>query len=235
VNRFRAARIKYSILDNLGFKIVALVVAVVVWFGVKSDRQTEIRYPVQLELQPPSEDETILGPVPARVDVIFAGAGKDLLRLGDVPYRVRKRLEPGPLGPRRVILEAQDVVTSGTSEVKPVAVSPNVITLTLDRLVSKRVPVRSRGELEPADGYHVQGPVRFEPSSVTLIGARTLLSQIDSVAVDVGRFRGSRAPIRQAVAVGLPQYPSVIVQPDSIRVVVSVHEAEREATRPDRS
>ena len=228
-----AEAMKSWILDNVGFKIVALAVALVLWFGVTTERQTEVRYPVALEIVPESDEETILTRLPETVDVTFAGAGKDLLRLGDQNYRVRKILEPGKIGPRRVILDESGVTGNANLDVKPIAVYPSVLAITTDRIASKRVPLRPLG-LEPADGYELEGPVRFEPPSVTLIGPRTLLARIDTVAVDLSRFSGTRSEIREAIPLRLPEYPTVAVQPDSIRILVSLQEEEREAARPRR-
>lgn len=222
------------ILNNLGFKVVALVVAVALWFGVETDRQTEVRYPIALEVRPGSDEETILTPLPKTVDVVFAGAGKDLLRLGDQHYRVRKVLDPGPPGPRRVTLSPDNITQSTNLDVKPVLVEPSILTLTVDRVVSKRVPLRALGRLEPARGYEVAGPIRFDPPTVTLIGARTILAQIDTVAVDLSQFRG-RSAIPEAIAVRIPEYPTVIVHPDSIHVLVPLQEAEREGEKSRRA
>jgi YbbR domain-containing protein len=223
----QASRLKDWTVRNLGFKVVALVVSLVVWFGVKTDRQTEVRYPVPLEVQAGSDDQTVLGPLPQTVDVVFTGTGRELLRLGDGHYRVRKRVEPAPPGPRRVTLDVKDVVGSGTSQVEPVSVEPGAITVSIDRVVSKRVPLRAEGEVKPASGYELVGPVKFEPPSVTLIGARSILAEIDTLSVDLSRFRDSREPIRRAVSLSIPKYPSVVILPDSIRVVVAVEEADR--------
>ncbi len=226
--------LKNWIVRNLGFKIVALVVAVVLWFGVKTDRQTEVRYPVPLEVQLHSDDETIVTPLPETVDVVFSGTGKDLLRLGDQHPRVRKELEAGPPGPRRVTLDTNDVTQSGSLPVKPVTVDPGVLTLTVDRIVTKRVPLRALGEMEPGSGYEVAGPVRFEPPAVILIGARSILARIDTVAVDLSQFRGSRSQTR-TTSVRIPAYPNVVVQPDSIRVLLDLQEAGRGQARSRRS
>jgi YbbR domain-containing protein len=168
------------------------------------------------------------------VNVVFSGTGRELLRLGDQHYRVRKILEPGRPGPRRVILAAADVAGSENLQVKPVDVDPHVLAVTVDKVVSKRVPLRPLGELEPARGYEVDGPVRFEPSSVTLIGPRTILSRIDSLPVDLSLFRGSRGQIRRAVSLRIPEYPSVSIQPDSVQVLVEVRESEQAADRSRR-
>jgi YbbR domain-containing protein len=214
---------------NLGFKVVAFVVALVVWFGVKTDRQTEVRYPVPLDVRAGADDETVVGRLPETVNVVFSGTGRDLLRLSDGNYRVSKRLDPGPPGPRRITLDGSDVTGSGNPQVRAVSVEPAVLTVNMDRVVSKRVPLRAQGQVQPASGFALAGPVKFDPPTVTLIGARTLLAEIDTLAVDLSGFRGSREPIRKAVSLSLPKYPSVVIQPDSIRVVVGVEEAGRSA------
>lgn len=232
----RAARggprtLKEHLVENLGFKIVALAVALVVWFGVKTDRQTEVTWPVELEVVTRSDDETILTRLPESVEVTFAGTGKELLLLGDQHYRVRKVLERGRPGPRRVILGAGDVAETGNLNVKPVAVEPNVITITVDRVGTKQVPLRAEGEIDPAEGFELAGRVRFEPPAVTLVGARSLLAEIDTIPVDVSALSGAREEVREDVVVMLPDYPNVVVQPDTVRVLADVREAEA----PDRA
>lgn len=212
------------LMRNLGFKIVALLVALVVWLGVETERQAEVRYPVPLEIVTESDEETVVEGLPETVEVTFAGAGKDLLRLGDQPFRVRKVLEPGRTGPRRVTLDPESVSGGGNLGVRAVSVEPSVISLTVDRVVAKRVPLRTLGEPEPRRGYEVAGPVSFDPPSVTLIGARSILAGIDTVAVDLGRFRGARQDVEESIPLAIPEHPELIVQPDSVTVRIPIRQ-----------
>ena len=211
-------------MQSIGFKIVALVVAFIVWLNVETERQAEVRYPVPLEIVTESDEETVLEGPPEAVEVTFAGAGKDLLRLGDQPFRVRKVLEPGRTGPRRVTLDPESVSGGGNLGVRAVSVEPSVISLTVDRVVAKRVPLRPFGEVEPRRGYEVAGPVSFEPPTITLIGARSVLAEIDTVAVDLGRFRDAREDVEEAIPLTIPEHPDLIVQPDSVTVRVPIRE-----------
>ena len=222
---------KSWLVENLGFKIVALVVAVMFWFGVKTDRQTEVTWPVPLDIVPESDDETVIGGYPDAVEVVFSGTGKELLRLGDQNFRVRKVLPPGRPGPRRVALDPADVAGGANLAVNAVEVEPSVLTVTVDRIVTKRVPLRPLAEIDPAPGYELDGGIRFEPPTVTLIGARTILETIDTVAVDLSRFQGAREEIREAVAVRIPRHPEVEVQPDTIVIRARLQPAPPAAMR----
>jgi YbbR domain-containing protein len=213
---------------NLGFKIVALLVAVVVWLGVETERQAEVRYPVPLEIVTESDEETVLEGPPRTVEVTFSGAGKDLLRLGDQPFRVREVLEPGRTGPRRITLDPENVSGGGNLAVRAVSIEPSVISLTVDRVVSKRVSLRPLDDPEPRRGYEVAGPVSFDPPAVTLIGARSVLADIDTVAVDLGRFRSAREDVEVAIPLTIPEHPELIVQPDSVTVRIPIREEREE-------
>ena len=216
---------KHWLSENLGFKIVALVVAVVVWFGVKADREAEVRYPVPVEVVTEGDDEVILGGVPRTVDVTFTGTGRELLRLGDQKYRVRRTVEPGQPGPRRIRLAPADVVDSGNLSVRAIAVEPSLLTLSVDRVVSKRVPLIPFGEPRTEEGYTVAGPVRFDPASVTLVGARSILASIDTLPVDLRSLTGDSDGLNRTLRLRIPEHPTVVVQPDSVRILAQIVEA----------
>ena len=62
-----------------------------------------------------------------------------------------------------------DMIKNLPTDVRVMSVlSPDQVMVRWDRLAEKRVPVLSRIELIPADGYTLVGDVRIEPDTVQI-------------------------------------------------------------------
>lgn len=79
--------------QNLGYKLVALLLALLLWFDVATDETTIIEYPVPLRIAVEGRDMIITSDLPEEVDVSFSGTGQDLLRLDKESLAILKSVE----------------------------------------------------------------------------------------------------------------------------------------------
>jgi YbbR domain-containing protein len=95
--------------------------------------------------------------------------------------------------------------------------------LVLDTRIEEQVPVRLTAEVAPAVGYILTQPPKLSPASVTLSGARSLVSQVQSIPTRSDSVTGLKwnnsIPIPLDLR-GLPRF--VDVADTSVRLEVRV-------------
>jgi len=67
--------------ENLGLKLAALLLALVVYLNVYTDRPADMIVSFPIELEGLADSLAIAGPVPAVLQAELRGTGKQLLRL----------------------------------------------------------------------------------------------------------------------------------------------------------
>lgn len=167
---------------NLGLKVLALAIAVAVWFalsGGKRERISERSYHIPLSIVNIPTHTLIASALPASVDARLRG-----------PFTALRQLEPDKLeavldlanaerGEHIYRLTPEDV--NVPPEVEVISLAPQEIPFLLDTLEEKRVPVAPALTGEPAPGTRV-AEVRADPAEVRIVGPAGALAKMSSVA-----------------------------------------------------
>ena len=136
-----------SLLQDVRWKAVALIVAVIVFYTIRSriSDTVTIAIPVEVEREP---GQAVLKVEPASVQVTFRGAYADLQQLGLRDMRVLLHLKVNAAGgPERVRLRAGDV-HGRPSGARVVGIDPQTVRLTSAReVLVKRVDAPRTREL----------------------------------------------------------------------------------------
>lgn len=207
---------------NLGYKLVALLLALLLWFDVTTDETTIIDYPVPLRIAVEGRDMIITNEVPAEVDVSFSGTGKELLRLDEESLAIRKSVEGGENDTITVTLSPPDVQRPADLDVTPVAVSPSRVTVVTDRFTEKTVPLEPVGLPLAEEGYQVLN-VRVEPRSVRVRGVTSEVRPIGSLALDLSQISREAGSFDERLEIAVPEsLRTVTVEPESVRIRGSV-------------
>jgi YbbR domain-containing protein len=181
-------------------KLFCLFSALFFWFYISLDSQYEYAADVPLRVINPPEGWMLLEPLPPMVNVLFRGTGRSF-----VSFRFRERiLEVEMRNTRnnvRMPLTA-DMIKNLPPGVRVVSIlSPELVTVRWDRLAEKRVPVLSRIELTPADGYTLVGDVRIEPDSIQITGPQSIIDSISTVQTENRRLEGLIKEIQDKVPI----------------------------------
>jgi len=181
-----------KITENMGLKVGALAVALLLWFHIATEKDTYDRIlevPIQVEGVP--SDLIVSAELPLTAHVRFHGRGKNLLIL---PWR-----------DVQVVVDASDILTRGTrprrlnlSNVRypegpdltvVEILEPDQITIETDRFVSMRLPVVARIDIQVAGGHTFVGTVEVVPDSVTVSGPGSFLRDLVFLETDTLRSR----------------------------------------------
>jgi len=180
-----------GVTQNLGFKAISVLSAVVLWGVVLSSQEIEDTKELSLEVTP-SADTMIASDIPERVSFRISGPQAFLRAIRnrrDEPIRIAlSNLRPGTTTYRF----SRDNIHLPIG-VKLLSIQPPSITVRLDAVRRKELPVRVETKGYPAAGYRVKS-AQAEPPYVKVRGPESRIESLDFVQaqpVDVSGVRST--------------------------------------------
>ena len=210
------------LLDNLGLKLVALLLGLMVYLNVYTDRPNTMLITFPIEISELDDSLSLSGPVPAVVQAELRGTGKQLLklRLTEPPVKV-SLIGVGP-GRFQRMLTSDDLPLSQDGPQVERLVGPRLLELQVERRTRRRVPVAARVEGVPATGFAWSGRVVLWPESLLVVGPRSALASLDSVRLRPVSIAGRRDSMQaQVEPEALPEWSTV--DPEVVRIRVPIH------------
>ena len=166
---------------NIGLKLLALTLAVVLWAALGSDTVTEAVFQVPVEFSNmPTDLEVLYEQTSAQLRVRGPSRALQQASHSDFAVRVDLSFVSGP-GDRTFPLDPQAVEVPTSLEV--VQMVPSEVRLTFERSVSKEVPVQPRFSGEVSRGRRVKG-YKLRPSHLRIAGPSSRVDPIASVSTD---------------------------------------------------
>lgn len=209
------------LLDNLGFKLVALVVVSMLWLSVTADeRQAQ---PVRTRLEVDVRDsDWVLVEAPLEVNTVFQGRNRELLGLLMEEPTIRLTIDTVTDDEMRVPLLVDQVVYDRDLPVIPSLIQPGAVTLRFERRDSARVPVVADVQVLPAGGYSALLPPHVDPDSVTLRGPASRIADMVRVTTRRLELDGIENTVIRDVPLELPDDGVLTAEPPSVLVTVEI-------------
>jgi YbbR domain-containing protein len=168
------------VVHNWPLKIAAIGLATLLYAGfVVSRDQLEVPGPIPIVPVGLSEDRTLVSELPAVTRIGYV-APSDAGRLTASDFKATVDLSNVPVG-REVSVPVS--VTSTIGGVFVVDVQPRTVRVTLEEVISRRVPVRI--ETTPLPEGVQAGEMTIDPSTVEVRGASTAVQRVDAVRATI--------------------------------------------------
>lgn len=214
-----------AVRDNWPYKLAAAALAVLLWFNVSAEEQRQEQpVPTRLELIVQDTSWVAVNP-PDEVTTTFQGRRGDFFAFalrGNRPV-LRKEIRQVTDSAMRVQLSPGEVAFDRQLDVRPVAVRPSEVRLSLEPLTFRRVPVLVELEASAAEGFTLVGPPTVEPESVTVRGARSEVGSVQQVETEPVSLDGLQQTVTRQLPVRLPDGLSTIgLEPDQVLVTLEV-------------
>jgi YbbR domain-containing protein len=219
-------------LEDWTLKALALLVTLGLWYAVTTQRApaTKRLHDVPLEFLLP--DNVDIGNDPLdKVDVMLEGSqdklsvltSRDLVAQVDVTT-----LLPGDRNPR---LTEKNVLMELPEGVRILEITPRSITLHLEPVVEREVPVEARFEGEPPPGFE-RGPAQVTPARIRVRGPQSHVNSVERAFTETISLANHREPLAiPQVAVDIPDHKVVPLDPTvSVRVEIGEEQSERRFT-----
>ena len=210
--------------QNLGVKLLCLLVAILLWAQAASEDYQERDVALPLDVVGLADSLAVSrSRLPERVNVRLRENRLSLL-LSDV-WRsdlgtVRLDLSGVQTGRSRISLIPRDVDTEAAALA---ILSPTAVDVRVQPRVSRAVVVDLRTEGSIPEGYAASGVEEITPESVTVEGPQDLVEAVESVATEPVPLDRRRASFRETVPLVAPD-PDVVLRPREVLVSIGVEE-----------
>jgi YbbR domain-containing protein len=210
----------YHPFRHLGLKALSIGIAVLLWLTVAGEPVVERNLRVPLEVQNVPAQLMMVESPPAFVEARVRGASSVLrgLRADDVLLildlsQARAGSQVFHLTPNQVRVPSW--------EIQVTQVVPASVSLTLEALATRVVPVTPVIEGQPAEGY-VRGDAVTAPRTVEVAGPESALRRLDDVATEAVSIEGATASVAVTAAIGIadPRLRLTTVRSVQVRVEV---------------
>jgi len=210
--------------DNLSLKLVALVLAVLAYVNVYTDRPATMIVTFPIQLTDLADSLSLSGPAPAAVQAELRGTAKQLIRLRVTEPPVKVSLAGVTVGRYTRALGPEDLpLPEGVELQVDRMVSPRTLELDVDRRGQRVVPVAASVEGQPSSGVLWDGSFEVRPSQARVSGPEAALRDLDTVQVAPVSLNGRRDTL--VVAVGPQSLPDwCTMDPERVEVFVPLEQ-----------
>jgi YbbR domain-containing protein len=205
-------------MDNIGVKLIALVVALMVWFNASSQQTDKRDFLASLKFVNVPDSLVIVGPIPTEVEISISGTRRELLFTSFRKITMMVNMARATSGRFTQRLAVSDILLPPGIEPGDVrVVSPTSVNTRLDRLVTKRLRanVILSGSL-PADLLFNRVP-DASPIWVEVTGPESLVKPMDKVPTRPVELSRVRESVNREVALDYDER-SLTCVPDRVTV-----------------
>jgi len=206
---------------DMGLRLLALLLAISLWMFVNAGQRSLPReLPVPINYRSLPAGLVITNDPPAFVKIEFTGPGTLLSLLNSERLAVRLDLKGVGVGATEFkITPAMFDIPRATTVTR---ISPSQISLDIDRLVRREIPVHLEVRGKPAPGYRVIS-AEVEPPTIVLTGPSKIVTPLESAQTEPLDLNGVTADIEGIVAVVSPA-PLVTLERAEVTANIAIAE-----------
>jgi len=211
-----------AFLDNWGYKVAALMLAVLLWFNVSAGERRD--QPVRTRLDFVVTDTSwVVVDVPTEATTNFQGRRSDISRLILNPPRLRYVIDSVTAPVMRILLQPDMVEYDREMSVRPTDVRPSAVELLFEPRVTREVPVEPVIEASAARGFVIVGVPELHPAMVTVRGRESEVAALVAVPTERLSLRNVARTETHSLALQLSSEPSSLsVEPPSVLATIEV-------------
>lgn len=189
---------KKSMFSDIGLKILAVALALSLWFFVTYRGQSEVVMDAYIEFKNVPKGMELLRQNANKVNINISGHERLLKTLSPMDVRVFVDMSNAKKGEAVYYLDKGNVVMPRT--IKVLRIEPTSVKVTLDESTSKILAVKANIIGAPEKGYIVKS-VEVNPSSVKTEGAKTEMARIAVLRTEPIDITGIDSDIIQNVRI----------------------------------
>lgn len=175
--------------------VVAFILAMALWMMVNLNRDYTLNLELPLQLGGVPTEMALAEELPNSATVSVTGEGWKLINLYNNPPNLNIDVDNKEVN----LLDQVQQQMNAMPNVSIQNVQPRVLSVNLDNRISKKIPIRSNVNVSFADQYDFVIPPEFDPDSVTINGAASLVENIEAWDTDTVDINGVRQDIEQII------------------------------------
>jgi hypothetical protein len=201
-SRWKSAlsKLRDRLVENWPIKVTALVLAAIVWAAVAAEEPTTQLVPVRLDVTPP-EGRSVVASLP-EVQALVQGTAREIIKLYADPPTIAVAVPDTISGATyQLALAVGDIEGIEGAAVNVQQIEPRTVTIVLDELTRREVPVVHRVTVVPDSGYVLIDGPRVTPRSLTIEGPQSQIALIDTVFTVLLELTAVTSTQRRRVAI----------------------------------
>jgi len=214
---------------GLGYKLLALLIAFLIWAGLLTGRTTYRDVEAAVDIGG-SGGMVVSGDVPETVAIRVRGKGIEIIRVKDEDFIVGLRLDNFGPGKHVYTVSEHDVIYRGARDVEVDRVlGADEFEIEIQKRVAKSIPVRVQFDGRPRAGYYLGFPT-VSPAKTTLFGPEPVINGLDYITVTVD-VSGVKTSVLATIGVEPPLPGLTVIGAKKVEVYVKVEEGVTETYR----
>jgi hypothetical protein len=212
---------KEPIIKDLGKKVLALAIAISLWFVASLQHDVEKNISIDINYANLKQGLIIVNNPPQKLNIRVRGPRSQLSSISPKDMVFTIDLSNMSTGTSRYDVRTDQIIPP--REVQVVAVSPSEIDLDVDRVARKEVRVEP--EIGSPDvGYEIVGTPSVTPETVNIKGPEKLLKKINSIGTDPVSLEGEKSRFTIEVPLRPPYGLVDIIGGKTVKVTVNIKE-----------
>jgi hypothetical protein len=214
-------RLPTALTADWPLKLTAVALSVLLWLFASSEEPASGLLQVELRVQPPP-GRAVLHPLEP-LHATAVGSRRELLRLSrDNLFFTRILPDTLTADSVRLDIDPSDVVLPGNANVRIQDVEPRQVTVELNAISQRTVPVRPVVRIQSDSGFELVGGIAVVPGEVRLAGPRDGVAALDSVRTVPLEIASADGPTEERVMVDTSGFGSVRVFPSRVTLTLNV-------------
>ncbi len=211
-------------LENVWIRIIALLMALFLWFHVATDKVYKYRLALPISDIALGERLTLANEPPDSMTVVVSATGKQLLRRKWRGRGMRILATQLSIGRHTVNLSTANTLLAGAGSFVTLdeVVSPVSLLLNVDYITETRVKVMANITVIADEGFAVNRISKPDPPEVKLIGARSRVRMITAVSTESKELTCLRDNLTMTLPLAKPVGYHLLLEPDSVTVSIEV-------------
>lgn len=160
--------------------IVSFILALCLWLMVNLSRDYNLNVELPIKLGSVPEDKALVEKLPKTATVSVTGEGWKLINLYNNPPPINVDVSDSEVN----LFDQVQQQMNAMPDINVQKVQPLILNLKLEARSSKQVPIRSRVHITFEDQYGMVGRAKFQPDSITVSGATSLIKNITDWPTD---------------------------------------------------
>ena len=186
--------------------LTSFLLAVVIWFLVVIENQFEYVIKIPIVSTNLMSNTVISSELPKNARIRVRARGRSLLRL--LLFREAKLLVDlhREVGRQVLSLSSENILLrSSPDDVKVLElISPDTVTVVIEHLKKKMIPVISDISIKTVPGYTIVGNITLNPDSVSIEGPASRIENYHSITTKNKTFEKIKFPIEEEVELNRP-------------------------------
>lgn len=207
--------------NNFGKKVLAVFIAVVLWFVANVEFDVEKSVSVKIKYNNLDPGLIITNKPPEDVNLRLQGPRSLLSTVSNSNVVINLDLEGISSGVSK--FEIQEDQVNLPREVNVISISPSEITLNVDEKVTKTVNVKPNISL-PDNGYRIVDEPVVNPEKVRITGPEIILSDLEKLETNPISIAGEKSRFSIQVPLQSPSPLVEIIGDELVRVTINIQE-----------